>query len=186
MKKLKILLFIFIVLGLLFISTTPILADTCRFSCCQPGGCFGTNYGQKENCPPGFPCCDSCKSGELPLGQIGGKEGFGPWGNLGEIGTTIGTAAGAFTSILSRIIGVMTIVAGLWFIFSFIIGAYGFLTAGGDSKKMGEAASKITSALIGLVVIVAAYALISLIGKLLGFEDILQPQKLIPLLKPGG
>ena len=122
-----------------------------------------------------------------PLGQIGGpEEGFGPWGNLGQIGTQIGVAAGAFTNIISRIIGIMTIVAGIWFIFSFIIGAYGFLTAGGDSKKMGEAAAKITSAVIGLIVIVAAYALISLIGGLLGFEDILQPQKLIPLLKPGG
>ena len=120
-----------------------------------------------------------------PLGPIGGEEGFGPWGGLGT-GAKISVAAGIFTNIISRVIGVMTIVAGLWFIFSFIIGAYGFLTAGGDSKKMGEAASKITSAIIGLIVVVAAYALISLIGGLLGFEDILQPQKLIPLLKPGG
>lgn len=120
-----------------------------------------------------------------PLGQIGGKEGFGPWGNLGQIGTQIGVAAGAFTNILSRIVGVLTIVAGIWFVFQFIIGAYGFLTAGGDSKKMGEAASKITSAIIGLIVIVAAYALISLIGALLGFE-ILQPQKFIEMLGPGG
>jgi uncharacterized membrane protein len=120
-----------------------------------------------------------------PLGQIGGKEGFGPWGNLGQLGTEIGAAAGAFANIISRIIGVLTIVAGLWFIFSFIIGAYGFLTAGGDTKKIEEATKKITSAIVGLVVVVAAYALISLIGGLLGFE-ILQPQKFIEMLGPGG
>lgn len=121
---------------------------------------------------------------EIDLGPIGGPTGFGPWGHLGTE-QKISVAAGAFANIISRIIGVLTIVAGIWFVFQFIIGAYGFLTAGGDSKKMGEAASKITSAIIGLIVVVAAYALISLLGALLGFE-ILQPQKLIPLLKPGG
>lgn len=121
---------------------------------------------------------------DVPLESIGGDDGFGPWGGLG--GTEdVGTAAGYFTDIISRIIGIMTIIAGIWFVFMFIIGGYGYLTAGGDSKKMGEATSKITSAVIGLVVIVAAYALISLIGKLLGFEDILRPQKFIPLLGPG-
>lgn len=117
------------------------------------------------------------------LGQIGGTEGFGPWGNLGAFGKTIGDAAGAFTNIISNIIGIMTIIAGIWFIFQFIIGAYGYMTAGGDQKRITDATSKITNALIGLVVIVAAYAIISLLGSLLGF-DILNPQNLIPTLKP--
>jgi len=118
------------------------------------------------------------------LGQIGGDEGFGPWGNLGSK-DDIKEAANVFANIISRIIGVMTIVAGIWFIFQFIIGAYGYMTAGGDQQKMANATKKITSALIGLVIIVAAYAIISLLGALLGFE-ILQPQKLIPLLGPAG
>lgn len=117
-----------------------------------------------------------------PLGQIGGEEGFGPWGWLGS-SSKISTAAEIFTNILSRTIGVMTIVAGIWFIFQFIIGGYSYMTAGNDSQKMGQATQKITSALIGLVVIVAAYAIISLLGSLLGFE-ILHPEKLIPLLGP--
>jgi len=115
------------------------------------------------------------------LGSIGGEEGFGPWGNLGSRG--IKEAAGAFTSIISRIIGVMTIIAGIWFIFQFIIGAYGYMTAAGDQQKMSNATKKITSALIGLIVVVAAYAIISLLGRLLGFE-ILNPQVIIEKLKP--
>lgn len=123
------------------------------------------------------------KTGEgKPLGQIGGEEGFGPWGNLGKY-TDISQAAGVFTSIISRIIGVMTIVAGIWFIFQFIIGAYGYMTAAGDQQKIANATKKITTALIGLVIIVAAYAIISLLGVLLGFE-ILHPEKLIPLIGP--
>jgi hypothetical protein len=120
-----------------------------------------------------------------PLGQIGGEpeEGFGPWGNLGKF-LDPSKAAGALTGIISRTIGVMTIVAGIWFIFQFIIGAYGFMTAGGDQQKMGNATKKITSALIGLVVIVAAYAVFSLLSELLGFP-FLNLEPLIKKLGPG-
>jgi len=118
------------------------------------------------------------------LGPIGGKgaRGLGPWAWLSEE-TKIGSAAGVFTDIISRIIGVMTIIAGIWFIFQFIIGAYSYMVAGGDQQKMTNATKKITSALIGLIIIVAAYAIISLLGTLLGFE-ILKPQILIEELKP--
>lgn len=115
------------------------------------------------------------------LGQIGGNQGFGPWGGLGAKG--IETAIAAFSAIISNIIGVMTIIAGIWFLFQLIIGAYGFLTAGGDQSKISSATKKITYSFIGLIIVVAAYALISLLGSLLGFE-ILQPQKLIPMLGP--
>jgi len=114
------------------------------------------------------------------LGQIGGNEGFGPWGNLGNQG--ISEAAGALASVISRIIGIMTIVAGIWFIFQFIIGAYGYMTAGGDQQKMANATKKITSALIGLVVIVTAYAIMSLLGELLGFNFL----NVVPLIEKLG
>lgn len=116
---------------------------------------------------------------EKPLGTIGGpsEKGFGPWGNIGT--SNIDKAAGEFAYTISRIIGVMTIIAGIWFIFQFIIGAYSFMTAGGDSQKMNQATQKITSALIGLVIIVAAYAIISLLGALLGFKFL----NLVPLIK---
>ncbi len=121
---------------------------------------------------------------DVPLDAIGGTKGFGPFGHLGTIGD-VGTAVGYFTQIISNIIGIMTIIAGIWFVFMFVAGGFSFLTAGGDSKKIGEATSKITSALIGLVVVVSAYALISLIGALLGF-NILNPQDIITTLGPGG
>lgn len=119
---------------------------------------------------------------QTPIGQIGGQDGFGPWGDMGT--KTIGEATGTFNKILSNVIGVMTIIAGLWFIFQFIIGGYGYMTAGEEPQKMGNATKKITSSLIGLVVIVAAYAVISLVGSILGFTDILKPQNIIKDLGP--
>ena len=121
----------------------------------------------------------------INLGKIGGRageQGFGPWGWLGGQ-KEVNTAALHFTSIISRVIGIMTVVAGIWFFFMVVIGAYGYFTAGGNSKKIEEATKKITSALTGLIVIVLAYAFISLIGRILGF-DILNPQDIIQLLGP--
>lgn len=114
------------------------------------------------------------------IGTIGEGEGFGPWANIPDLST----ATGYFTKILSNIIGVMTIAAGIWFIFQFIIGAYGWLTAGGEKAGVQAAQSRITNAFIGLTVVVAAYAIIWIIGKLLGFE-ILHPERLIELVGPG-
>jgi hypothetical protein len=117
------------------------------------------------------------------LGRIGGADGFGPFGNLDL--SDVGAAAGAFNTIISNTIGIMTIIAGIWFIFMFIMGAFGYLTAGGDTKKLGDATRRIGTAFTGLIVIVLAYALISLIGGLLGF-NILNPQDIIVKLRPGG
>lgn len=119
---------------------------------------------------------------ELPLGPIGKGEGFGPFGYLWAY-SDVGEAAKQFTSILSKIIGLMTVIAGIWFFFILMIGAFGYLSAGGDSEKIKSATQRIGNGLTGLIVIVLAYAFISLIGSLLGI-DILNPQDVINLLGP--
>jgi len=95
----------------------------------------------------------------------------------------VGKAALAFTNTISRLIGILTIVAGIWFIFNFVAGAISFMTAGGSEDGVKKATAKITQSLIGLVVVVAAYAIISLLGALLGFE-ILNPQDIINKIGP--
>lgn len=115
------------------------------------------------------------------LGTIGGDKGFGPWGNLDL--SNIRDAANAFSQIISNVIGVLTIVGGIWFIFVFVTGAFQYLTAGGEPEAIKKASKRITTGIIGLVIIVTSYALISLLGNLLGF-NILQPQLLIKELRP--
>ena len=110
-------------------------------------------------------------------GTIGEGEGFGLW-------TDPGKAIENFTTILSNIIGFMTIVAGIWFMFQFIIAGYGWLTSGGDKAGLQQAQSRMTNAFIGLVIVVAAYAIIWIFGELFGLK-ILQPQDLIKLIGPG-
>lgn len=127
---------------------------------------------------------------QTELGPIGGEEGFGPFGWLGKISAAVpeqaATAVGEeLASLFSKIIGVMTVVAGLWFIIQFVLGGYGFLSAGGDTDAFNRARDKIVHAIIGLVVVIAAYAIVGIIGTIFGFP-ILQPQEIIPKLGPGG
>lgn len=117
----------------------------------------------------------------VPLGPI---EGLGPFGKR-IYGQGPLAAINDFILILSNIIGVMTIVAGIWFIFQFIIGGFGWLTAGGDKTATENAQKRITNAVIGLVIVVAAIFLIDLIGNLLGIK-ILNPREVIYNMWPGG
>ncbi len=108
----------------------------------------------------------------IPLGIL---KGLGP---LGTFEINITTAANLFGKVLSLIIGVMTIVAGIWFIFQFIIGAFGWLTAGADKTAIENAQKRILNAVIGITVVVAAIFLIDLLGRLIGLE-ILSPGRFI-------
>ena len=120
---------------------------------------------------------------QTPLGPIGQGTGFGPWASKFWASPTIDTASSSFVKIISNIIGIMTIISGIWFIFMFITGAFSFLTAGGNSENISKATKKIGTSLIGLVVVVAAYAILSLLGQILGF-DLLNPQDIITKLGP--
>jgi hypothetical protein len=71
---------------------------------------------------------------------------------------------------ISAAIGMLTILAGVFFIFYFILGAFKWLSAGGDSGKVQKARDQIVQGVIGLIVVVAAYAIIGLIGTVLGLR----------------
>jgi len=109
---------------------------------------------------------------EIPLG--GPLEGVGPLGAPGGAGG----AATLFNNIISSVIGLITIIAGIWFVFLLITGAIGIMSAGGDKAAMEEARKRITTGLIGLIVVVAGIFLVDLIGGFLGL-DILQPAQQI-------
>lgn len=111
---------------------------------------------------------------QTPLGEI---RGLGPLG-LENIPITIDYAVGLFNQVIQNIVGIMTIVAGIWFIFQVIIGGIGWLTAGGDKAKVESAQKKITQGIIGLAIVIIAIFLIDLIGTLLGLE-ILRPGQFI-------
>jgi len=92
-----------------------------------------------------------------PLGQIGG-EGLGPFGQSAGDGLT------GITNIVSSVIGIMTIAAGIWFLFQFVIGGFNWINSGGDKAKLQTSRDRLTNALIGLIVVVAGWSILALAG----------------------
>lgn len=80
--------------------------------------------------------------------------------------------------IVSNVIGFLTLIAGLAFLFYFLIGAINWITASGDNQKSQLARQQIFNALIGLIVVVLAYPIISVLSQLLGIH-ILNPKEVI-------
>lgn len=115
------------------------------------------------------------KLAQIQLAPEGGFKGFGPLGNVE------GSGIGTFSRFISSAIGLMTIIAVIWFVFTLITGAIGIMTAGGDKAAMESSRKRITSGIIGLVVVIAAIFILDLIGFLLGvpFLDIGQMFSLI-------
>ncbi len=125
-------------------------------------------------------------AGRNPIGTF---NGIGPLGRTCQIHPVTGACVTAspfketFANILSQIIGVMTAIAALWFIFTLFTGAISWISAGSDKQALDNAKKKITNGIIGLFIVIAAYALIGIIGYFLGI-DILNVVDLLNKLQP--
>ena len=109
--------------------------------------------------------------------NIGDLRGLGP---LGLESNTPGQAPAIFNQIISVTVGLMTVVAALWFIFLVISGGYTWMTAGGDKGAIENARDKIFHGVIGLVIVIVAVFLADLVGRLLGIPNyILNPGQFI-------
>ena len=110
-----------------------------------------------------------------------GDTGLGPFANLfcKPKDTAAAEQAGIqLNKVISTIIGVMTAVAAIWFIFQFIVAGYQWIQSGGEKNALSEARDKITNSLIGLIIVVGAWLIIGVVGQVLGLE-ILNPGKLL-------
>lgn len=78
-----------------------------------------------------------------------------------------GVANGGLIMFFSNILRLLFVGAGIYALLNFIMGGFGFMSAGGDAKKVSEAWSKIWQTLMGLVFIVGSFALAALFGQLI-------------------
>lgn len=85
--------------------------------------------------------------------------------------------------IISALLGIATTVGGLLFLYTFIQGALSWVTAGGDSGKIQKARDQMIQGAIGLILIVAAYAVIGVVGTIVGI-NILNPASVLGPLLP--
>lgn len=117
----------------------------------------------------------------------GSDQGLGCGGGFGAIADILcqnsskANVGITLNKVISTLIGFMTIVAAIWFIFQFLTAAYQWIGSGGDKNEVGAARDKITWSLIGLMAIVIAWSIVGIIGKLLGL-DILNPGAVLQTL----
>lgn len=78
------------------------------------------------------------------------------------------TAPSDIGKVIGGIIQLLFIVAAIACFLYLVLGGIQWITAGGDSKKTGEAGKQITNALIGLLIVAMAWAIMKVVGQFLG------------------
>lgn len=71
-------------------------------------------------------------------------------------------------NIISAVIILVLVIAALVFFFMLVWGGIKYITSGGDKAQTEAARSQITAALIGLVIVFAAWAIINLVNLFFG------------------
>lgn len=79
---------------------------------------------------------------------------------------------GELGSLISALVGALLIVAALLAFFFLILGGIQWITSGGDKAGMEAARNKITHAIVGLIIVGAAWAIMLLIQNFLGITII--------------
>ncbi len=100
---------------------------------------------------------------------------------VGTIGT--GDPVDTTAKIISTAIGLMTVIAAVYFIFNLITASISIISSAGDKGNLESARTKMTHSFIGLVVTISAMFIIGMLSTVLGFPDILDFGTMISLIK---
>lgn len=74
--------------------------------------------------------------------------------------------------LISALVGALLIISALLAFFFLILGGIQWITSGGDKAGMEAARNKITHAIVGLIIVGAAWAIMILIQNFLGVQVI--------------
>ncbi|MBU0978696.1 MAG: hypothetical protein ABIJ03_01795 [Patescibacteria group bacterium] len=107
----------------------------------------------------------------LQLAQFGDQGLMPPVVNDYTRGVAEGeTAFSSLELIISNVIGLLTTIGAIMFILYFILGAISWIGSGGDKGKLESARNQMMHGALGLIIIVSAYAIIGLIGRVVGLD----------------
>lgn len=73
-------------------------------------------------------------------------------------------------NVISAVVGILLLVSAILAFLYLILGGIQWITSGGDKSAMETARNKITSAIVGLIIVAAAWAVMLLIGQFIGFD----------------
>ena len=93
---------------------------------------------------------------------------------LGTLGDTTGTVF--FEGFFGKVIALALIAGVVIFLFMLIGGAISWISSGGDKGSVEAAKSKVTNALIGIIILFAVFAVVGLVSYFFGDLNLLQPE----------
>jgi outer membrane phospholipase A len=98
--------------------------------------------------------------------------------NVGNVIPGVYQTTGGFGIFISNILRLVFVAAGVWAFVNVIIGGFQFISAGGDSKAVSAAWNRIWQSLLGLIIVVGSFAIITMASYIIfGKGDaILNPQ----------
>lgn len=88
----------------------------------------------------------------------------------GSAGYTAGAPGGGFGGILGTILSGIMVVAALMVLLYLIWGAIEWITSGGDKAKTEKARQRMTTAVIGIIVLASTLAIFMFVQNLLGLS----------------
>lgn len=101
------------------------------------------------------------------------KDTFGTISPPPELQKFIGTdttGASGISKFLSNGITLLYSIAAIVLIFMILMGAFGWMTSGGDKEKLASAQKRIINAIIGIILFGVAFAIIQVLGTFTGFK----------------
>lgn len=72
--------------------------------------------------------------------------------------------------VFSSVITVAITLAGMAVLVMFLVGGFGYLTAGGDKDATQKAQRTLTYAIAGLILVLSSWVIMNLLGKFLGID----------------
>jgi hypothetical protein len=103
-------------------------------------------------------------AGTIAAPYVAFAQSTNPFQKASDLTKSVGTTAGVggqtdLPTIIGRIINVILGFLGILLLVLLLWGGFEWMTAGGDTEKVKDARTRITNAVIGLVIIVAAFAI---------------------------
>ncbi|MFH1602187.1 MAG: hypothetical protein ABIB61_04505 [Candidatus Shapirobacteria bacterium] len=98
---------------------------------------------------------------------------FTPFRGAGDIGQPTNNPVGRTATVLSGVIGFITLAAVVYFVIRIVLAGFGWMTAGGDAQKVQAAQQTLWQSVLGITIIFLAMAFVGLLGYLLGGIDLL-------------
>lgn len=108
----------------------------------------------------------------------GNLKGFGALGlEQGQVGAEV------FQTFISSAIGLISVIAIIWFVFIVISSGIAYMSAGSDQKATEAARKRISNGLVGLLLTIFGIFLVNFIGQIFGVPDILDVINLLTKLE---